>query len=256
MNSRSSRCSATAASPIRKPWSCRRIPKICLEAPQAFPSDRGEQRGGLMASDSDFRQITQLLEIKRSTRSRKRSGAAPHGEGRGVNKYMMELRISAGSSRDGSGPDRPRRRQQPDEVRQRKAQREFQQKIAQLNERIQGAQPATDARRGGEGGGGARRRVFQEVVPAFGSPGRRSGHRMRACDCAPYSSRGLLRVPDGRTVPADEALLQAEKLLGQKKYAEAETSLREILRTDPSNARAHGNLALALLSSRRPASHR
>jgi Flp pilus assembly protein TadD len=42
-------------------------------------------------------------------------------------------------------------------------------------------------------------------------------------------------------------LTRAESLLERKDYAAAESLLREVVRTDPRNARAHGNLALALL---------
>jgi Flp pilus assembly protein TadD len=41
---------------------------------------------------------------------------------------------------------------------------------------------------------------------------------------------------------------EAEKLLGQRKYAAAEKALAAILASEPRNARAHGNLALALLA--------
>ena len=43
-------------------------------------------------------------------------------------------------------------------------------------------------------------------------------------------------------------LARAEKLLGQRNYAAAEKALAEILASEPRNARAHGNLALALLA--------
>jgi Flp pilus assembly protein TadD len=42
-------------------------------------------------------------------------------------------------------------------------------------------------------------------------------------------------------------LAEAEKLLAQQKYPAAAAALAEILKSDPGNARAHGNLALALL---------
>ena len=46
-------------------------------------------------------------------------------------------------------------------------------------------------------------------------------------------------------------LAEAEKLLGQRRYAEATKALTEILAAEPRNARAHGNLALALLAQGR-----
>ena len=48
--------------------------------------------------------------------------------------------------------------------------------------------------------------------------------------------------------PTPGALARAESLLGRKDYAGAEALLREVVRSEPANARAHGNLALALLS--------
>ena len=46
-------------------------------------------------------------------------------------------------------------------------------------------------------------------------------------------------------------LARAEKLLGRRDYAAAEALLREIIRAQPQSARAHGNLALALLPQRK-----
>lgn len=53
-----------------------------------------------------------------------------------------------------------------------------------------------------------------------------------------------------RVLSAQEpsALAEAEKLLGQRNYTAAVKALTEILASDPRNARAHGNLALALLA--------
>jgi Flp pilus assembly protein TadD len=48
-----------------------------------------------------------------------------------------------------------------------------------------------------------------------------------------------------------DPLAEAEKLLEARDYRGAELVLRELLRHDPSNARAHGNLALALLSRKK-----
>jgi Flp pilus assembly protein TadD len=52
-------------------------------------------------------------------------------------------------------------------------------------------------------------------------------------------------------LPADDALTRAEALLERKDYAGAESLLREVVRLDPRNARAHGNLALALMQERK-----
>lgn len=50
-----------------------------------------------------------------------------------------------------------------------------------------------------------------------------------------------------------DPLAEAERLLEARDYRGAELVLRELLRQDPSNARAHGNLALALLSRKKVA---
>ena len=49
------------------------------------------------------------------------------------------------------------------------------------------------------------------------------------------------------TPGTDDELARAEKLLAQRQFAAAESVLRAIVGVDPGNARAHGNLALALL---------
>jgi Flp pilus assembly protein TadD len=56
-----------------------------------------------------------------------------------------------------------------------------------------------------------------------------------------------LSVSLASTSPAPDDLARAEGLLARKDYARAETLLREILRTEPGNVQAHGNLALALM---------
>jgi Flp pilus assembly protein TadD len=48
-----------------------------------------------------------------------------------------------------------------------------------------------------------------------------------------------------------DPLADAERLLESRNYKAAEAAFRRILETDPSNARAHGNLALALLKQGR-----
>ncbi|MFY9550194.1 MAG: tetratricopeptide repeat protein, partial [Thermoanaerobaculia bacterium] len=61
------------------------------------------------------------------------------------------------------------------------------------------------------------------------------------------ASLGASRLP---AVPRgeDDALLRAETLLEKKDYKKAEAALREVVASEPTNARAHGDLALALLS--------
>lgn len=53
------------------------------------------------------------------------------------------------------------------------------------------------------------------------------------------------------TMASADDLARAEGLLERKDYAGAESVLREILRAEPRNARAHGNLALALMPQRK-----
>jgi predicted Zn-dependent protease len=48
-----------------------------------------------------------------------------------------------------------------------------------------------------------------------------------------------------------DPLADAERILQKRDYRGAELAFREILKTDPSNARAHGNLALALLGQKK-----
>jgi len=49
----------------------------------------------------------------------------------------------------------------------------------------------------------------------------------------------------------DPALAEAERLMARKDYKRAEPLLREYLEKNPSDARAHGNMALALLGQKR-----
>ncbi len=50
---------------------------------------------------------------------------------------------------------------------------------------------------------------------------------------------------------SQDELARAESMMERKDYVGAETLLREVLRAEPRNARAHGNLALALMPQRR-----
>lgn len=54
-------------------------------------------------------------------------------------------------------------------------------------------------------------------------------------------------VPALAAATREDELARAETLLAQRKFAAAETLLRALVEADPTNARAHGNLALALL---------
>lgn len=51
--------------------------------------------------------------------------------------------------------------------------------------------------------------------------------------------------------PTPDELTRAEGLLGRKDYAGAEALLRQVIGSEPGNARAHGNLALALLPQKK-----
>ena len=68
-------------------------------------------------------------------------------------------------------------------------------------------------------------------------------------------SRPRLRTSPVRSSRPDpiqpDPIQSAEKLLEKRDYRGAELAFREILKTDPSNARAHGNLALALLEQKK-----
>jgi len=61
----------------------------------------------------------------------------------------------------------------------------------------------------------------------------------------------LLAVVRPEPTPAPSALEVGERLLARKQYAAAEKELRRAVEADPSSARAHGNLALALLNQRK-----
>src|SRR5262245_66278974 len=65
---------------------------LSLKLRKLFPQIEENQRGGLMASDNDFSQITQLLEIKRLYEEQEEKVKISIAEkDEEVNKYMMEL---------------------------------------------------------------------------------------------------------------------------------------------------------------------
>ena len=138
---------------------------LSLKLRKLFPQIEENQRGGLMASDNDFSQITQLLEIKRLYEEQEEKFKLRLTEkDEDVNKYMMELRDQ---KRVIEGRDQVLTDMETDNTRLKsdgeRLNREFQQKIAQLNERIKelnqrlvlaeggGRAPASQA--GGGGGG-------------------------------------------------------------------------------------------------------
>jgi len=111
---------------------------LSLKLRKLFPQIEENQRGGLMASDGDFSQITQLLEIKRLYEEQEEKWKLRLTEkDEEVNKYQMELREQrrAVEGRDQalSDSETELNRLKGDNER---ITREFQQKIAQLNERI------------------------------------------------------------------------------------------------------------------------
>ncbi|MFY9550193.1 MAG: PilT/PilU family type 4a pilus ATPase [Thermoanaerobaculia bacterium] len=111
---------------------------LSLKLRKLFPQIEENQRGGLMASDSDFSQITQLLEIKRLYEEQEEKWKLRLSEkDEEINKYMMELRdqrrVIEGRDQVLNDTEGENARMKADSER---VNREFQQKIAQLNERI------------------------------------------------------------------------------------------------------------------------
>lgn len=116
-----------------------------------------------MASDSDFSQITQLLEIKRLYEEQEEKWKLRLSEkDEDVNKFMMELRDQ---KRVIEGRDQVLTDMETENAKLKadadRVNREFQQKIAQLNERIKElnqrlmlAEGGGRAAAGGAGGGG------------------------------------------------------------------------------------------------------
>ncbi|HEY1252494.1 MAG TPA: PilT/PilU family type 4a pilus ATPase [Thermoanaerobaculia bacterium] len=137
---------------------------LSLKLRKIFPQIEENQRGGLMASDSDFSQITQLLEIKRLYEEQEEKWKLRLSEkDEELNKYQMELREQrrAVEGRDQVLADTETEvnRLKGDNER---ISREFQAKIGQLNERIkelnqrivlaEGGQRAAAGQGGGGGG--------------------------------------------------------------------------------------------------------
>jgi predicted nuclease with TOPRIM domain len=137
---------------------------LSLKLRKLFPQIEENQRGGLMASDSDFSQITQLLEIKRLYEEQEEKWKLRITEkDEELNKYQMELRAQrqAVEGRDQvlADTEGEMNRLKGDNER---ITREFQAKIAQLNERIKELNqrivlaeggPRAAASQGGGGGG-------------------------------------------------------------------------------------------------------
>jgi len=111
---------------------------LSLKLRKLFPQIEENQRGGLMASDNDFSQITQLIEIKRLYEEQEEKWKLRLSEKEEeLNKYMMELRdqrrVIEGRDQVLTDVEGENNRLKADNDR---VSREFQQKIAQLNDRI------------------------------------------------------------------------------------------------------------------------
>ena len=111
---------------------------LSLKLRKLFPQIEENQRGGLMASDNDFSQITQLIEIKRLYEEQEEKWKLRLSEkDEEVNKYQAELRdqrrVIEGRDQVLNDSEAENARLKADAER---ISREFQQKIAQLNERI------------------------------------------------------------------------------------------------------------------------
>jgi predicted nuclease with TOPRIM domain len=111
---------------------------LSLKLRKLFPQIEENQRGGLMASDNDFSQITQLIEIKRLYEEQEEKWKLRLSEkDEEINKYMVELRdqrrIIEGRDQVLNDSEGENAKLKADGER---VTREYQQKIAQLNERI------------------------------------------------------------------------------------------------------------------------
>src|SRR4029450_4347475 len=111
---------------------------LSLKLRKLFPQIEENQRGGLMASDNDFSQITQLIEIKRLYEEQEEKWKLRLSEkDEEINKYMMELRDQR---RVIEGRDQVLNEAETEKAGLKgdadRVGRETQQKIAALNDRI------------------------------------------------------------------------------------------------------------------------
>jgi twitching motility protein PilT len=135
---------------------------LSLKLRKLFPQIEENQRGGLMASDNDFSQITQLIEIKRLYEEQEEKWKLRLSEkDEEINKYMMELRdqrrVVEGRDQVLNDVEGENARLKADAER---VGRETQAKIAQLNERIKelnqrlmGSEGGSPKAAAGQGGG-------------------------------------------------------------------------------------------------------
>jgi twitching motility protein PilT len=111
---------------------------LSLKLRKLFPQIEENHRGGLMASDSDFSQITQLLEIKRLYEEQEEKWKLRLSEkDEEVSKHVMELRdqrrVIEGRDQVLTDMETENTRLKADAER---VNREVQQKTTQLNDRI------------------------------------------------------------------------------------------------------------------------
>ena len=133
---------------------------LSLKLRKLFPQIEENQRGGLMASDSDFSQITQLLEIKRLYEEQEEKWKLRLSEkDEEVNKHMMDLRdqkrVIEGRDQVLTDMEAENNRLKADADR---VNREVPAEDRPVERAHQGAQPAARDGRGRRPGGGRRRR--------------------------------------------------------------------------------------------------
>jgi len=135
---------------------------LSLKLRKLFPQIEENQRGGLMASDNDFSQITQLIEIKRlyeeqEEKFKLRISEKEEEISRVAAEMRDQRRVIEGRDQVLTDMENDNARLKSDAER---INREYQQKIAQLNERIKELNQRLQLAEGGgraaagQGGGG------------------------------------------------------------------------------------------------------
>ena len=240
---------------------------LSLKLRKLFPQIEENQRGGLMASDNDFSQITQLIEIKRLYEEQEEKWKLRLSEkDEELNKYMMELRdqrkVIEGRDQVLTDVEGENNRLKADNER---VGREFQQKIAQLNERIK---ELNQRLVGSEGGGRRPRPDRAAAASSRSSPNGRSTKsperafdelarpRVRRLESARarlaarlFWPATLLAAFPGAPRLAAPALWPTPRSCSKRRSYGRPRLVAPGDRGRPlRNARAHGNLALALLA--------